>query len=75
MARSVEERPEIAEKGEHGWRRVLHIAGPGLITGGADNDPAGIATYSTVGASTGLTQLWLLVLSIPLLIAVQGMAA
>lgn len=56
------------------FRRILRIAGPGLITGGADNDPAGIATYSTVGATTGLTQLWLLVLCIPLLISVQGIA-
>ncbi len=51
------------------------MAGPGVITGGADNDPAGIATYSTVGATTGVSQLWLLVLSLPLLIAVQGIAA
>lgn len=58
-----------------GFRRILRIAGPGIITGGADNDPAGIATYSTVGASTGLSQLWLLVISLPLLIAVQGVAA
>ncbi len=60
---------------EHGLRRILRIAGPGVITGGADNDPAGIATYSTVGATTGYGQLWLLVLSLPLLIAVQGIAA
>lgn len=58
-----------------GFRRIARIAGPGIITGGADNDPAGIATYSTVGASTGLSQLWLLLLSVPLLIAVQGVAA
>ena len=57
------------------FRRLLRAAGPGIITGGADNDPAGIATYSTVGASTGYGQLWLLLLSLPLLIAVQGIAA
>jgi|SRR5579872_6760002 len=62
-------------KPETGLRRMLRIAGPGIITGGADNDPAGIATYSTVGATTGLSQLWLLVLSLPLLVAVQGIAA
>ncbi len=56
-------------------RRVVRVAGPGIITGGADNDPAGITTYSSVGASSGFSQLWLLVLSIPLLIAVQGVAA
>lgn len=58
-----------------GFRRILRIAGPGIITGGADNDPSGIVTYSTVGATTGFTQLWLLVLSTPLLLAVQGTAA
>lgn len=57
------------------FRKLLRIAGPGIISGGADNDPAGIATYSTVGASTGFGQLWLLLISTPLLIAVQGMAA
>lgn len=72
--------PEIGSRPQppakpSGWRRVVRIAGPGVITGGADNDPAGIATYSTVGASTGLSQLWLIVLAIPLLVAVQGMAA
>lgn len=60
---------------ESRWKHLARIAGPGLITGGADNDPAGIATYSTVGASTGVSQLWLLLLSLPLLIAVQGLAA
>lgn len=47
----------------------------GFITGGADNDPAGISTYSVAGASTGYSQLWLMVLAIPMLIAVQAMCA
>jgi NRAMP (natural resistance-associated macrophage protein)-like metal ion transporter len=72
--RELEQQPEPPAK-PTGWRRIVRIAGPGLITGGADNDPAGIATYSTVGASTGLSQLWLIVLAIPLLVSVQGMAA
>ena len=57
------------------WREKLHAAGPGLITGGADNDPAGIATYSIVGASVGFAQNWLLVLSTPMLIVIQQMSA
>ncbi len=48
---------------------------PGIITGGADNDPAGIATYSISGASFGFGQLWLMVLATPMLIAIQGMCA
>jgi Mn2+/Fe2+ NRAMP family transporter len=56
-------------------REKLRAAGPGLITGGADNDPAGIATYSIVGASVGYAQNWLLLLSTPMLIVIQQMSA
>lgn len=48
---------------------------PSIIAGGADNDPAGIATYSFSGAMFGYHQLWLLILSTPMLIAVQAMCA
>jgi len=48
---------------------------PGIITGASDNDPAGIASYSISGAQFGYQQLWLMVLAIPLLIAVQSMCA
>lgn len=54
---------------------VLRAIGPGVITGGADNDPAGIATYSVVGATAGFAQNWLLLLSTPMLIVVQQMSA
>ncbi len=54
---------------------VLRAVGPGVITGGADNDPAGIATYSVVGATAGFTQNWLLFLATPMLIVVQQMSA
>src|SRR6266567_4798989 len=54
---------------------ILRAAGPGIITGGADNDPAGIATYSVVGAQSGFSQNWLLLLSTPLLIVLQEMSA
>lgn len=57
------------------WRRVFHRIAPGIIAGGADNDPAGIATYSISGAQFGFSQLWLLILSTPMLIAVQAMCA
>jgi NRAMP (natural resistance-associated macrophage protein)-like metal ion transporter len=48
---------------------------PGIITGSADNDPAGITTYAVSGAQFGYHQLWLLILSTPMLIAVQSMSA
>lgn len=75
--RQSQELPTDKQSAEEprGLARILRIAGPGVITGGADNDPAGIATYSTIGASTGFGQLWLLLVSTPLLIAVQGTAA
>jgi Mn2+/Fe2+ NRAMP family transporter len=56
-------------------RDLVRTVGPGLISGGADNDPAGIATYSIVGTTVGFAQNWLLFLSTPMLIAVQQMSA
>jgi NRAMP (natural resistance-associated macrophage protein)-like metal ion transporter len=58
-----------------GLSDVLKIAGPGVITGAADNDPATIATYSVIGAQNGFAQNWLVLLSTPLLIAVTQMSA
>src|SRR5947209_225155 len=54
---------------------MVKALGPGIITGSADNDPAGITTYSVVGAQNGFAQNWLLLLSTPLLIVVQQMSA
>ncbi len=47
---------------------------PSLITGGAGDDPAGVMTYTVVGATTGMGQLWLLVASTPVLAAATAMA-
>lgn len=49
--------------------------GPGLITGAADDDPSGIATYSQAGAQAGYGLLWTLVLTYPLMCAVQLVSA
>ena len=49
--------------------------GPGLVTGAADDDPSGIATYSQAGAQFGFTLLWTMVLTFPLMVAVQLVAA
>jgi len=64
-----------ATKGRLTFRDFLGVVGPGLISGGADNDPAGIATYSIVGATVGFAQNWLLFFSTPMLIVVQQMSA
>jgi len=50
---------------------LLTKLGPGLITGASDDDPSGIATYSQVGAQFGYTLLWTMVLSYPLMAAIQ----
>ncbi len=55
--------------------KELKELGPGIITGGAGDDPAGILTYTIVGATTGFSQLWLMLLSTPMMIAVQDTAA
>lgn len=49
--------------------------GPGLITGAADDDPSGIATYSQAGAQYGLNMLWTLFFTYPLMVAVQVISA
>lgn len=54
---------------------VLRRVGPGLITGAADDDPSGIATYSQAGAQLGLHSLWSVVFAWPLVVAVQVICA
>src|SRR5579884_1669706 len=49
--------------------------GPGLITGAADDDPSGIATYSQAGAAFGYQMLWIALVSLPLMAAIQLMCA
>ena len=49
--------------------------GPGLITGAADDDPSGIATYSQAGAQFGLAMLWTVVITLPLMAAIQLVSA
>ena len=48
--------------------------GPGVITGVADDDPSGIATYSQAGAQFGLNMLWTMPLAFPLMAARQRIA-
>ncbi len=56
-------------------RGLLQTLGPGLITGASDDDPSGIATYSQVGAQFGYGMLWTMVLSYPLMAAIQEISA
>ena len=54
------------------WVKKL---GPGLVTGAADDDPSGIATYSQAGSQFGLGMLWSLLLTYPLMVAIQLVSA
>ena len=56
-------------------RSLFKRLGPGVVTGAADDDPSGIATYSQAGAQTGLNLLWTVVLTWPMMVAVQSVSA
>lgn len=56
-------------------KRFLKLLGPGLITGAADDDPSGIATYSIAGASLGFVTLWTALITLPLMSVVQFLCA
>jgi NRAMP (natural resistance-associated macrophage protein)-like metal ion transporter len=55
--------------------RFFRLLGPGLVTGAADDDPSGIATYSQVGAQFGFAMLWAMLFSYPLMAAIQEISA
>ncbi|MGH8504332.1 MAG: Nramp family divalent metal transporter [Stenotrophobium sp.] len=55
--------------------KTVKQLGPGLITGAADDDPSGIATYSQTGAQFGYGLLWTIILTYPLMVAIQLVAA
>jgi NRAMP (natural resistance-associated macrophage protein)-like metal ion transporter len=56
-------------------KKTSSSLGPGIITGAADDDPSGIATYSQTGAQFGYNQLWVAFFILPLMIAVQEASA
>lgn len=57
------------------FNRTMRVLGPGVVTGAADDDPSGIATYSQAGAVFGTGLLWLFPFMFPLLVAVQESCA
>jgi Mn2+/Fe2+ NRAMP family transporter len=56
-------------------RRLWSALGPGLITGAADDDPSGIATYSQAGAQFGYALTWTMLLTLPFMAAIQIISA
>src|SRR5205814_6448451 len=55
--------------------RLWKALGPGLVTGAADDDPSGIATYSQAGAQFGFQLAWTLLLTYPLMVVIQAISA
>jgi len=70
-SQSKTEPKTIRQKASDYW----HMLGPGLTTGAADDDPAGIATYSQAGASYGFQYLWTALFTFPFMAIVQEMCA
>lgn len=83
MIQLPDESIEAAEKSvvfrrrskQKGIGRFLRILGPGIVTGAADDDPSGIATYSQGGAQFGLHMPWTMLFTLPLMTAVQEACA
>jgi NRAMP (natural resistance-associated macrophage protein)-like metal ion transporter len=66
--------PPLRKK-EKGFSRFMRILGPGIVTGAADDDPSGIATYTQAGAQFGLQLPWTMLFTYPLMTAVQEACA
>lgn len=77
MATTAVAAPSAVRRGAQRLRTaaLLEQLGPGLITGAADDDPSGIATYSQAGAQFGFNMLWTMVVCYPLMTAVQLVSA
>ena len=79
MLPSQDDPPTGPQPARSFWQRLkehpLARLGPGLITGVADDDPSGIATYSQAGAQYGLNMLWTMPLAFPLMAAIQSVCA
>jgi NRAMP (natural resistance-associated macrophage protein)-like metal ion transporter len=71
----VSERAVPSEPPPGRVRRIVSSLGPGIVTGAADDDPSGVATYSIAGAQLGTSLLWTAFLTWPLMAAVQMMCA
>ena len=61
--------------GGRSLKGLVRLLGPGLLTGAADDDPSGIATYSQSGAQFGYALCWTMFLTTPFMVAVQIVSA
>jgi NRAMP (natural resistance-associated macrophage protein)-like metal ion transporter len=71
MSKRSATRQKLPRASAHNTENFLSRLGPGLVTGAADDDPSGIATYSQVGAQFGFAMLWVMLFSFPLMAAIQ----
>jgi hypothetical protein len=67
--------PKAGARQPFGVRALLKALGPGLITGASDDDPSGIGTYSQAGAQLGYGIGWTMLLTFPLMTAIQEISA
>ena len=67
--------PSLEDVRQPEWPKLRDVMGPGLITGASDDDPSGIATYSQAGAQFAYTMGWTLLLTYPLMCAIQLISA
>ena len=76
VVRDARRTPGPVDEAERPGRlRFLKILGPGLVTGAADDDPSGIGTYSQAGAQLGFSIAWTMLLTYPLMVAIQEISA
>ena len=74
----IEKKESLLKRGEEYVKegeQYIEKLGPGLITGAADDDPSGIATYSQTGAQYGTSLIWLAAWTFPLMAIIQEMCA
>ncbi len=71
MSSEIESTTQTTPTRESFWKKL----GPGLITGAADDDPSGIATYSQAGAGFGYGMLWTILFTFPLMAGIQIVSA
>src|SRR5437879_5039207 len=64
----------MANRRSWAWRDLAGRFGPGIVTGAADDDPSGTATGAQAGAQLGLGLLWAVLITLPLMAAVQEIA-
>jgi Mn2+/Fe2+ NRAMP family transporter len=67
--------PNRSEVVESSKPRLWRVLGPGLVTGAADDDPSGIATYSQAGVQFGFDLAWTLIFTYPLMVVIQAISA